>query len=365
MINMMDSTYLEPAGEGAPLSEVGDGQVQGDYPWIGSIDATAMSYPGLDASPYVAASPTPLHSPETPILDQPVFPSPMGDFAYLDRPYGDFLPVSYPIGGVSQGLFPFRLGHRGSTTLSDRYDIITSAPSTSLYSSVGAWPTHASPTSFLPTPPTADDLSQDSAPEDDEERSSSEEPPKRKRPVAGSKAKKRPRTQLRTASRAPKKSPNILPQRPTETVEDVKARAAHNQVEQQYRKRLNLHFERLLVGVPAPRSSAGGRRDGIGERRVSKAEVLDLATERIQVLEREMSRLERERRELRVRLGGCVILAHNNGTQALACARRLPSEARVAGATSDPASSAPLALRPKVLDDIFNSGSVMDRLGLT
>lgn len=323
---MMDSTYLEATAEAAPLSEAGEGQVQGDYPWLGGIEPTAMSYPGLAVSPYVAASPvsvprvvdgesaanllcqqTPLHSPETPLLDQPLFPSPMGDFAYLDQPYGDFLPVSYPIGGVSQSLFPFRLGHGGSTALSDRYDF-TSATSAGLYSSVGAWPTQASPTSFLPTPPTADDLSQDSAPEDDDG-SSDEEPRKRRRSASAAKSKKRPRTQLRTASRAPKKRPNILPQRPTETVEDVKARAAHNQVEQQYRKRLNLHFERLLSVLPAPGSSVigGGRRDGIGERRVSKAEVLDLATERIQVLERDMARLERERRELRVRLGGCVM----------------------------------------------------------
>ncbi|KAH7131547.1 hypothetical protein B0J13DRAFT_562810 [Dactylonectria estremocensis] len=236
----------------------------------------------------------------------------MGDLAYLDQPYGDFFPAGgYPIGGGPQGLFPFRMGHP------DRYDITSAPGAAALYGTLGAWPAQASPTSFLPTPPTAvDELSQDTAPSDNDEAASDEDgaassdsAPKRKRSAPPPKPKKRARTQLRTASRAPKKKPNILPQRPTETVEDVKARAAHNQVEQQYRKRLNLHFERLLSVLPAPGSSVvgGGRRDGIGDRRVSKAEVLDLATERIQLLEREMGRLQRERRELRVRLGGCVM----------------------------------------------------------
>lgn len=292
----MDPTYLEALG--------GEGDVQGDNSWMNAMEpATTMPYPGLNMSPHAAASPTPLHSPETLSLDHPFYPSPMGDVPYLDQGFGDF-----PIGAfaVPQGLFPFRLGHRGSAgALSDRYDI-TSAPTASMYSPAGPY---ASPTAFLPTPPTADDLS---APEDSasaSEYSSSPEPKKRKRAATAPAKKRRQPQQLRTASRAPKKRPNILPQRPSETVEDVKARAAHNQVEQQYRKRLNAHFERLLEVLPAPRSSTvGGRRDGIGERRVSKAEVLDLATERIQTLERDMARLERERRELRARMRGGLLM---------------------------------------------------------
>lgn len=88
---------------------------------------------------------------------------------------------------------------------------------------------------------------------------------------------------------------------------EVKARAAHNQVEQQYRQRLNAHFERLLAVLPV-----GDGTDETGEmcgsgvepdrRKVSKAEVLDLARRRIEVLEWEVRRLEREKREMM--LGG-------------------------------------------------------------
>ncbi|KAK7423410.1 hypothetical protein QQZ08_009088 [Neonectria magnoliae] len=292
----MDPTYLEALG--------GEGDAQGDdsnNAWMTTMEPASMPYPGLAVSPHAAASPTPLHSPETLSLDHPFYPSPMGDVPYPDQSaFGDF-----PIGtfAVPPGLFPFRLGHRGSSAagLSD----FTSAPTAGLYSPTAG--PYASPTAFLPTPPTADDLS---APEDSSVSSpASPEPKKRKRASAPTTKKRRAPQQLRTASRAPKKRPSILPQRPTETVEDVKARAAHNQVEQQYRKRLNAHFERLLEVLPAPRASAvGGRRDGIGERRVSKAEVLDLATERIQALERDMARLERERRELRARMRGGLLI---------------------------------------------------------
>lgn len=220
--------------------------------------------------------------------------------------------------------------------LSDHRYSITSAPSPGLYAPGAMWPpAHASPTTFLPTPPGAadedmggagvgegDDMSDGSTPDDDyqplqrrsKRRSAATAATAASSTTSASsssrKAKKRSAAQLRTASRAPRKKPNILPQRPTETEEDVKARAAHNQVEQQYRKRLNAHFERLLSVLPAPPTVVGvtgGRRDGIGEKRVSKAEVLDLATERIQTLERQMARLEREGRELRGRLAGCVV----------------------------------------------------------
>ncbi|UZP39498.1 hypothetical protein NXS19_007314 [Fusarium pseudograminearum] len=111
---------------------------------------------------------------------------------------------------------------------------------------------------------------------------------------------KRNPTQLRTASRAPKKrgAAAAQPRHPSETSEEVKARAAHNQVEQQYRKRLNTHFERLLAVLPPPGTEGGIAND----RRVSKAEVLDLARERIRALEKQTARLERERRELRGRI---------------------------------------------------------------
>jgi hypothetical protein len=131
----------------------------------------------------------------------------------------------------------------------------------------------------------------------------------------------RPATQLRTASRAPKKYACPPPRKPTESAEDVKARAAHNQVEQQYRKRLNAQFEGLLAVLPPPEHAdedddagsqgiagaggggSGGGGDGIGEKRISKAEVLDLARQRIKVLERERASLERQRKELAGNVG--------------------------------------------------------------
>ncbi|KPM37051.1 hypothetical protein AK830_g9527 [Neonectria ditissima] len=282
----MDPTYLDTLDADGP----------GDGSWMA---AATMPYPDLTVSPHAAASPqltesrqqTPLHSSETLSLDHhhhPFYPSPLvADAPYLDQSGLD----DFPLGtfAVPSGLFPFRIGG-----IPD----VTSAPTVA-----GLYSQYTSPTAFLPTPPTADDDDDLSAPESS---SSSPQPKKRKRTAS----KKPQPQQLRTASRAPKKRPNILPQRPSETVEDVKARAAHNQVEQQYRKRLNAHFERLLEVLPAPRSAAAlsGRRDGIGERRVSKAEVLDLATERIQTLERDMARLERERRELRARMRGGLLI---------------------------------------------------------
>jgi hypothetical protein len=71
------------------------------------------------------------------------------------------------------------------------------------------------------------------------------------------------------------------------------SRTYHNDVEKQYRNRLNGHFETLLQTLPKDR-------DGDGERKVSKSEVLVLAKQRIQQLEREKRVLEKEREELEV-----------------------------------------------------------------
>lgn len=119
--------------------------------------------------------------------------------------------------------------------------------------------------------------------------------------------KRRSTTQLRTASRAPKRYSQSTARKPAETAEEVKARAAHNQVEQQYRKRLNAQFERLLAVLPQPDydeegmdeegGEGGGCRMGM-EKRISKAEVLDLARRRIKLLERERASLERQKDEL-------------------------------------------------------------------
>lgn len=237
-----------------------------------SPELGSLPYSGIDASPYTASL-TPLHSPETPSLDQ-VFPPQMVDeFTHLDPLFGAYSPA---------------LGHLPlprssvSTTLSEGYSLSSMAPSPYLHANV--WPPHVAPTTFLPTPPTATDQYSS----DEESTTSSTN-----RKSSKSSAKRQP-TQLRTASRAPKKR-SQLAQRPAESTEDVKARAAHNQVEQQYRKRLNGYFEKLLEVLPEGEA---------GERRVSKAEVLDLARRRIKVLEKEMAGLQKERKELRGRICG-------------------------------------------------------------
>ena len=129
-------------------------------------------------------------------------------------------------------------------------------------------------------------------------------------------------TQLRTTQRSSKYSNSS--HKPAETMEEQKARAMHNQVEQQYRKRLNAQFERLLAALPPDESSNDGGNGGAGgshvvdgeDRRVSKAEVLDRARQRIKTLEKETASLERQnhelfgnvgrlRKEWARRMGGC------------------------------------------------------------
>ncbi|KXX72839.1 hypothetical protein MMYC01_210674, partial [Madurella mycetomatis] len=98
------------------------------------------------------------------------------------------------------------------------------------------------------------------------------------------------------------------------TPEERRARRNHNLVEKQYRNRLNAQFERLLAVLPVDQCRAAGsggydaRHMSISasaaggaageEKRLSKAEVLDLATRQIRTLEMERDKLRRERREL-------------------------------------------------------------------
>lgn len=273
--------------------------------WLGTADGTTMSFPGLDASPYDTA--TSLHSPETPGLDpNTTFSSPITDFTYLDQPFGSLSPYTLP--PATPGQFPAPVHcTTAPASLSEGYDLNSTTASPSLAT---VWPTHVSPAamSFLPTPPMADELSPPSVADDDQaaqdaEPASPKEGTKKRKRAASTKADaKKQQNQLRTASRAPKKQVVATPRHPKETMEEVKARAAHNQVEQHYRKRLNTHFERLLEVLPAPGTEGGVSTD----RRVSKAEVLDLARERIRNLERYASRLEKERRDLRGLIGRCI-----------------------------------------------------------
>jgi hypothetical protein len=112
-----------------------------------------------------------------------------------------------------------------------------------------------------------------------------------------------PSNLLRTSRR--KKSLPKTPISPNDV--EGKARFCHNQVEKQYRERLNKHFERLVAVLPRPENDdgeggnevggSGGSDDG-RNRRMSKAEALELARRTIRVLEKERASLERQKEEL-------------------------------------------------------------------
>lgn len=101
-------------------------------------------------------------------------------------------------------------------------------------------------------------------------------------------------SKLRSASRASKN--NHL--NPPQTDEERKNRASHNQVEKQYRNRLNAHFEALLNTLPEY-MRGGDEDDDDGDRKISKAEVLEMARRHILALERDYAAIEGERDELR------------------------------------------------------------------
>ncbi|KAI0486921.1 hypothetical protein F4859DRAFT_527099 [Xylaria cf. heliscus] len=106
------------------------------------------------------------------------------------------------------------------------------------------------------------------------------------------------RSKLRSASRTSKNTHH----NPPATAEERKSRETHNNVEKQYRNRLNAHFESLLSALPERMQSVDGEEGGdldAGDRRVSKAEVLEMARRHIKSLERECAVLEGERDELR------------------------------------------------------------------
>ncbi len=106
------------------------------------------------------------------------------------------------------------------------------------------------------------------------------------------------RSKLRSASRTSKNTHH----NPPATAEERKSRETHNNVEKQYRNRLNAHFESLLSALPERMQSGEGEEGGdldAGDRRVSKAEVLEMARRHIKALERECAVLEGERDELR------------------------------------------------------------------
>ncbi|KAI0448138.1 hypothetical protein F4803DRAFT_10701 [Xylaria telfairii] len=131
------------------------------------------------------------------------------------------------------------------------------------------------------------------------------------------------RSKLRSASRTSKNTHH----NPPATAEERKSRETHNNVEKQYRNRLNAHFESLLSALPERMQSADGEEGGdldAGDRRVSKAEVLEMARRHIKSLERECAVLEGERDELRDNMerlrwlfGRCEGAAGSEGSQFL------------------------------------------------
>ncbi|KAI1808502.1 hypothetical protein F4811DRAFT_570441 [Daldinia bambusicola] len=118
-------------------------------------------------------------------------------------------------------------------------------------------------------------------------------------PGSTSSASNSGKSRLRSASRTSKNTHH----NPPASAEEQKSRETHNQVEKQYRNRLNAHFESLLDALPETMQAGEGDDDGealdLTDRRVSKAEVLDMARRHIQALERECAALEGERDELR------------------------------------------------------------------
>ncbi|KAF3012243.1 hypothetical protein E8E14_010918 [Neopestalotiopsis sp. 37M] len=102
-------------------------------------------------------------------------------------------------------------------------------------------------------------------------------------------------SKLRSASRASKNTHL----NPPATEEERKNRASHNQVEKQYRNRLNAHFEALLNTLPQYMRGGEDEEDDDGDRKISKAEVLEMARRHILSLERELNSVEEERDELK------------------------------------------------------------------
>ncbi|KAK3694385.1 hypothetical protein B0T22DRAFT_437468 [Podospora appendiculata] len=116
---------------------------------------------------------------------------------------------------------------------------------------------------------------------------------------------------LRTATRTIRARAEQVHTKPGESSQEQRARTTHNQVEKEYRNRLHKYFERLLDVLPdgnvAPESGPSMSSPNVGgrhghQRRLSKAEVLDKACQRILFLESDAAKLRREREELAMAL---------------------------------------------------------------
>ncbi|EPE10528.1 helix-loop-helix dna-binding domain containing protein [Ophiostoma piceae UAMH 11346] len=120
------------------------------------------------------------------------------------------------------------------------------------------------------------------------------------------------RRTLRTANRkkddsneelSPGMSPPVAEQRPeTPQQQERIARAKHNDVEREYRNRLNLQYRMLIDTL----DESAPRMDGRREKDLSKAEVLELARQRIRTLGDEIEKSSDEIRLLKEQVAGLL-----------------------------------------------------------
>ncbi len=96
-------------------------------------------------------------------------------------------------------------------------------------------------------------------------------------------------TKLRTSRRAKPPARNKQPLSKGDTDAKQRVRAGHNQVEKQYRERLNAQFEQLVDALAAAGAPGGADEDDDDDksRSLSKAAVLELARRTLRKLDRE------------------------------------------------------------------------------
>ncbi|KFA80308.1 hypothetical protein S40288_05899 [Stachybotrys chartarum IBT 40288] len=296
----------------------------------------------------LTSSKAPSLSPVSLMSDWTSLDTQLGDFSYADTTFSnlDMSPCSYTSADSSLACFPLPFAVTNTNCLPMNLGFqrnwtegVTSVDNqfmSTLNSGVAPSPSPPVLSPPLPSPAMTnngglnlDQTTTKSPPENNKsslpvkEASSRPQSPKRK-PQRNQKVKKRqvtpakagpvsastaaaptrPQSNLRTATRAPKRACNM--KRTAEDAgsdSDSRARHAHNQVELHYRQRLNGYFERLLAALPArdvngDDGDSDEEDDGQYRRKVSKAEVLDLARRRIEALEWEVATLAQEKKEM-------------------------------------------------------------------
>lgn len=130
-------------------------------------------------------------------------------------------------------------------------------------------------------------------------------------PVGSSRPDNRQKTSLKSAS-SPRTAKVSAPCSTVRLAEDTgdghAVRATHNEIEKKYRCRLNSSFLRLLAAVDSSDSGDASLYgdsdvDNKGSRNLSKAAVLDLASQRLLALKHQNERLRNELVRLNIALG--------------------------------------------------------------